>query len=205
VTLAALPFVDLVAPVSEPLAARLPARLVAGKLAVLPCGVDVRRFAPVSRTQARSELGLSPDQRYVLFPAAPRRPEKRFDRAQAVAEGLNLLVLGNVPPAQVPLWVNAADAVVVTSERESFGLAVLEALACDVPVLSTEVGIAPEVLSRVTGTYCAPFSLPDWRLALERVLADPDPRVAGRAEAERYSADRMAQRVLEAWRRLAAR
>ena len=113
-----------------------------------------------------------------------------------------LLVLGRVAPAEVPYWVNAADAVLVTSERESFGLSVLEALACDVPVLATDVGIAPEVLPRVPGTHCGPFSLGEWRAALDAVFEDPDPRVDGRAIAESYSADRMAERVLAAWREL---
>jgi glycosyltransferase involved in cell wall biosynthesis len=88
----------------------------------------------------------------------------------------------------------------VTSERESFGLAVLEALACDVPVLATEVGIAPEVLAGVPGTYCGAFDAAVWGRELARVLTDGDPRVAGRAAVEPYSAHRMAERVLEAWR-----
>src|SRR5438270_264495 len=80
---------------------------------------------------------------YRPFPADPGRQEKRYDRATEVAAGAELLVLRNVDPAEVPLWVNAASAVLVTSEREGFGLGALEALACDVPVLSTDVGIAP--------------------------------------------------------------
>jgi glycosyltransferase involved in cell wall biosynthesis len=205
VTLAALPFVDLVAPVSESLAALLPPRLVDGKLAILPCGVATDRFQPIPRAEARARLGLDPHRRYLLFPASPDRPEKRFDRAQAVAGDHSLLVLGRVAPGEVPLWVNAADAVLVTSERESFGLSVLEALACDVPVLATDVGIAPEVLAGVRGTFHGAFSLPDWRRALQVMLEDPDPRVEGRAVAERYSADRMAARVLEAWQELRSR
>src|SRR5436305_5100309 len=162
VTLAALPFVDLVAPVSKSLAGLLPPRLVEGKVAILPCGIATDRFRPMSRAQARAQLGLEADRRYLLFAADPNRPEKRFDRAQAVAQDGTLLALGRVAPNEVPLWVNAADAVLVTSERESFGLSVLEALACDVPVLATDVGIASEVLSDVPGTYCGPFSVAKW-------------------------------------------
>jgi glycosyltransferase involved in cell wall biosynthesis len=202
VTLAALPFVDLVAPVSSALAALLPSRLVDGRVAVLPCGVSLDRFAPMPRAEARARLGLDPEARYLLFPADPARAEKRFDRAQALAGDHRLLVLGRVSPTEVPLWVNAADAVLVTSERESFGLSVLEALACDVPVLATDVGIAPEALADVPGAYCGPYSPSAWRAALDAVLEDPDPRVAGRQVAERYSAERMAGRVLEAWRGL---
>ena len=90
----------------------------------------------------------------------------------------------------------------VTSEREGFGLAVLEALACDVPVLATDVGIAAEALDGIDGTYCGPFDAQTWRAALAPHLAAPDPRVDGRASAERFSTDRMAERVVAAWRSL---
>ena len=77
--------------------------------------------------------------------------------------------------------MNAANAVLVPSEREGFGLAVLEALACDVPVLATPVGVAPEALAGVSGTLCAPYDRERWRAALAPHLAAADPRIAGRA------------------------
>jgi glycosyltransferase involved in cell wall biosynthesis len=89
------------------------------------------------------------------LPADPARPEKQYELAQAVAGEVPLLVLKGVDPSEVPLGVNAVNAVLVTSERETFGPAVLEALACDVPVLATPVGIAPDVIARVEGSYCA--------------------------------------------------
>ncbi len=203
ITTAALPFLDLVATVSEPLAAEVPGWAVRrGRRAVLPCGVDVDRFKPMPRAQARAALNLDATGRYVLFPADPTRPEKRYDRAQATAGDTELLTLGNVDPAQVPFYVNAANAVLVPSERESFGLAVLEALACDVPVLATPVGIAPEALQDLAGTLCAPFDETRWRAALAPHLDADDPRVDGRARAERFSSDRMAADVVAAWRSL---
>lgn len=202
VTSAGLPFMDLVGPVSEPLEARLPRRWVRGRVEVLPCGVDLGRFRRVDRREARRALGLDEGGRYLLFPADPARPEKRHDRAAEVAGDTPLLTLGRVDPAQVPVWVNAADAVLVTSERESFGLAVLEALACDVPVLSTPVGVAPEVLAGLQGAYCGAFELGTWRGEVSRLLEQDDPRVDGRPVATRYSSDQMAERVYAAWRQL---
>lgn len=201
-TLAALPLMDLAAGVSQPLLDQLPGWARRRRTAVLPAGVDTTRFRAIPRDAARARLGLQPDRNYLLFPADPARPEKRHDRAAQVAGDTELLVLKNVDPADVPLWVNAANAVLVTSEREGFGLAVLEALACDVPVLATEVGIAPEALAGIEGTYCGPFEAATWREALAAHLSAGDPRVAGRARAERYSTDRMAERVVEAWRAL---
>jgi teichuronic acid biosynthesis glycosyltransferase TuaC len=200
ITTAALPFLDLVATVSEPLAAAIPGWAVRrGRRAVLPCGVDTLRFTPIPKSEARQRLGLQPKGRYLLFPADPARHEKRYDRALATAADTELLTLGNVEPAEVPFYVNAANAVLVPSDRESFGLAVLEALACNVPVLTTPVGIAPEVLQDIPGTLCAPFDEEHWRAALTPHLETDDPRIDGRASAEAYSSDRMAANVVAAW------
>jgi hypothetical protein len=69
-------------------------------------------------------------------------------------------------------------------------------------VLATPVGIAPEALQGIEGAYCGAFEPDEWRAALAPHLASADPRIEGRARAEDYSADRMAERVLDAWRSL---
>jgi glycosyltransferase involved in cell wall biosynthesis len=201
-TEAVLGRIDLLAAVSAPLAAQLPER-ARRRAVVLPCGVDLERFAPLARGQARSELGLDPMRPYALFAADPARASKRYDRALALAQaaGVELLTLGSVEPARVCLWVNSANAVVVPSEREGFGLSVLEALACDVPVLATPVGIHGDALRGVSGTLCAPFELSVWRAALEPHLHSADPRVDGRSSAARFSSRAMAELVAVAWRR----
>jgi len=174
---------------------------------VLPCGPDLGRFRPLPRAEARRRLGLAPDRPYLLFPANPARTEKRVDRAAAVAaeSGVELLTGGSIEPELMPLWVNAANAVLVTSDYEGFGLACVEALACEVPVLSTPVGIAPFALAGVGGTLCAPFEVAAWREALRPHLDDPDPRVAGTARAAALSAARMAERTIAAYEGLLAR
>ncbi len=177
------------------------------RVAVLPCGVDTGRFRPLPREDARAQLGLDPGRPYVLFPADPARQVKRFDRAQVLcarAGGAELLVLRHVPPERAPLWFNAANAVLVTSDSEGFGLAALEALACNVPVLSTPVGIAPLALAGVEGTLCESFDEESWLASLRPYLDAHDPRVAGRARAERFSSDRMAARVAAAYGALRA-
>jgi glycosyltransferase involved in cell wall biosynthesis len=213
-TAAALPLVDVIAAVSDALVAQLPCASARRRAQVLPCGVDTQRFQPLPREQARATLGLAPDRAYVLFPADPARAEKRYDRAQALCATVSaeLLTLGGIVPERVSLWINAADAVVVPSEREGFGLAVLEALACERPVLATPVGIHAQALDGLAGSLCAPFDLARWRAALEPHLAasasargtrsDASRPATGaaRARAERFSARRMAERVADAWR-----
>lgn len=208
ITLAGLRTSDIVGVTSQALAQRIPRWARSPKhVQVLPCGVDLGRFIRIDRRDARARLQLDPDGRYVLFSADPARPEKRFDRARQLLDGLadppTLLTLGDVDPGEVPVWINAASAVLVTSEREAFGLAALEALACDVPVLSTPVGVAPEALAGVAGALCAPFDEDVWRAALQAHLCADDPRLPdGRARAEPYSSDTCAHKVFEAWTEL---
>jgi teichuronic acid biosynthesis glycosyltransferase TuaC len=197
--------VDLVAAVSRALFAPedgrpgLPA--VPGA-AVLPCGPDLARFVPQPRAEARRSLGLDPGGRYLFFPANPARPEKRHDRAAEVAAacGAELLTGGSIEPERMPAWINAANAVLVTSDYEGFGMAAVEALACEVPVLSTPVGIAPYALTGIAGCLCAPFDAAAWTAAARPHLASPDPRVRGASRAASLSAARMAERAIEAYR-----
>lgn len=175
-----------------------------GRSAVLPCGADLSRFGPLSRTEARRELGLDPDRPFLFFPADPQRPEKRFDRAREVADhaGAELLTGGGIDPDRMPLWMNAAQAVMVTSDYEGFGLACLEALACDVPVISTPVGIAPHALRGLSNSLCLEFDAEAWSGFASTLLRDPEIRTDGRPRAEALSARRMADRVALAYRDL---
>jgi teichuronic acid biosynthesis glycosyltransferase TuaC len=184
---------------------RLPGAGRARRVAVLPCGVNMDRFTPEDRAAARERLGLDRAGRYLLFPADPGRPEKRHDRARALADaaGAELLTYEGRRPGEVPSLVNASNAVLATSEREGFGLAPLEALACDVPVLATDVGIAPLALAGVAGTHCSPFDRDRWLRALEPHLEAADPRVEGRSRAALFDRNRMARRVFEAYADLA--
>ena len=171
-------------------------------VAVLPCGYDPGRFRPSSRAEARTRLGLDPTGRYLVFPADPERSVKRHDRALEVARlaEADLLTAGEVDPERMPDLFNASAAAVITSESEGFGLVALEALACGVPVLSTPVGIAPFAVAGTPGCIVEPFDAARWAAVARGHLDDDDPRVEPDAVAAAFSAERMAERVLAAYR-----
>jgi glycosyltransferase involved in cell wall biosynthesis len=200
--------IDLVAVASrelfEPAAGRPGLRREAGRSAVLPCGAELGRFEPVPQARAREELGLDGDGRYLLFPADPARAVKRHDRAAEVARlaDARLLTGGRIDPDEMVLWVNAASAVLVTSDYEGFGLPVIEAIACGRPVLSTPVGIAPALLSGLDGCLAGPFDARTWAGLARAHVEAGDPRVEGRARARWFSARAMADRVVAAYAEL---
>jgi teichuronic acid biosynthesis glycosyltransferase TuaC len=199
VTRALLPRTALPAAVSRAFSRNLRGAGTSRRVAVLPVGISLDRFRRIPRAEARRRLGLDPDGPYLLFPHDPARPLKRFDRARAAAGDVPLLTLGSVAPDEMPYWINAANAVLVPSQDEGFGLSVIEALACDVPAFGTPVGIHPVALHGIEGAFCEEWDAARWRAALRPVVEAPDPRVDGRARAELFSADRMAERVVEAW------
>ena len=155
ITRAALPFTALPAAVSRAFSANVPG---AGTTGAWPCSPSASTSIASAASRGRrrgARLGVDPEGPYLLFPHDPARPLKRFDRAQEVAGDTRLLIMGRVAPAEVPYWINAANAVLVPSQDEGFGLSVIEALACGVPAFGTPVGIHPVALAGIVGALCA--------------------------------------------------
>jgi glycosyltransferase involved in cell wall biosynthesis len=186
---------------SEALRAALPSGLDERRVSLLPNGVSLERFAPRDRAAARVELGWAADCRHVLFPSAPSRPEKRYRLARAAvdsllarsAEEVELHVLDDVAPRDVPTWLNASDAVLLTSTHEGSPNAVKEALACDVAVVATDVGDVRERIAGVPGCVVAeatPEALAD---GLGVALAAG--RVPGREAVRPLALERVAEQL----------
>lgn len=115
---------------------------------VIPHGVDLQLFQPQSQFEARNRVGFCHDAFHVLFPYPAQRQVKDFPRAQRVVEAaqdkvskdLRLHALHGVPHEKMPDYMNASDVLLLTSRREGSPNSVKEALACNLPVVSTDVG-----------------------------------------------------------------
>ena len=102
ITRAALPFTALPATVSREFSENLPGAGATRRVAVLPVGIDLERFRPIPRREARERLGLDPDGPYLLFPHDPARPLKRHDRAVEAAGDVPLLTWAASRPTRCP-------------------------------------------------------------------------------------------------------
>jgi glycosyltransferase involved in cell wall biosynthesis len=141
----------------------------------------------------------------VLFPADRARAEKRFPLAEAAVEALRgrgadvvLHALAGVPHDEVPTWINAADAVLLTSTHEGSPNAVKEALACDVPVVSVDVGDVRSLLDGIAGCVVAPADPAGLADGLAAVLSGPG-RVEARERHLGLSLERAAERLIEVY------
>jgi len=180
----------------------------------LPSGIDWTRFVPTESAEARRRLGLAEGRRYVLFPAAPSRVEKRYDLARRGVELLRetwpdardveLIALDNVPHEQVPLFMNASDVVRMTSAFEASPVTIREALACNVPVISTDVGDARVVMQDIAGCRIVDAEPAKIAEALRGALAAPR-RVQARDRMRVYSLDTVAQALIALYGRVIER
>ncbi len=126
---------------------------------ILPCGVDLDLFKPVNKTLARNHLNLNQKSRLILFPFDPDRKTKRYDIAKACQERLlskgyqcELIVICNVKNELMPWYYNAADVMILCSDSEGSPTSIKEALACNTPVVSTDVGDVRDIMKGVKGT-----------------------------------------------------
>ena len=147
----------------------------AGRIELVPCGVDLDRFRPLGRDAARDELGinghkvllyvgriealkgvdlllhtaahLDGDDVQVLVVGSDAQGSGEVDRLRRLADDLSVgesvEFLGRIPQERLAWYYSAADACVIPSFYESFGLAALESMACGTPVVASGLGVFP--------------------------------------------------------------
>jgi len=125
---------------------------------VIPNGVDLNRFRPLDKEFCRKQLGLDENEMIILFIAGLNRAEKRLSLAtEAVGllneSNLRFFHLHDTPNEQVPFFINSADLLLLTSSREGSVYVVKEAMACNCPVVSTDVGDVKFVFGDMEGCF----------------------------------------------------
>lgn len=176
------------------------------RVSIIPTGVDMTLFYPCDLQEARRELGWGPTERVVLFNAGDPLC-KRLDLAQAAvqfAESLcgkiRFAVLGgNVPPNLIPLMMSAADCLLLTSDWEGSPNVVKEALACNLPVVSVDVGDVRERLEGVWPSFIVPRDAREIGKAICEVLRRRQ-RSNGRESEKDLSSEAVSQRIVSIYR-----
>lgn len=148
---------------------------------VIPTGLDFDEIPLIPTEEARRQLGLPLGKRLVLFVGNPKEPVKRFPLACAAVEALQrrypdgeLVVGSGRPRADILRLMNACDVLLVTSIQEGSPCVVKEALACNLPIVSLNVGDVPVRLRGVAGCeICADESPETIGASLSRVLTNP--------------------------------
>ncbi len=129
---------------------------------IIPYGIDLELLQPGCREAAREELGLAQQVPIVLFPYDPSRKVKQFNLVEQSISILNnefpeiqVVAIYDKPYESIPVYMNACDVLVMTSMTEGAPVAVREAMACNLPVVSVDVGDVAEVIGSTEGCSIA--------------------------------------------------
>jgi glycosyltransferase involved in cell wall biosynthesis len=195
----------------------------AAKVATVRNGVDLGSFRPLDRAAVRQRLGVdgavlltvgnileSKGQAIVVeaLAAMPQAtlmlvgsgPDENRVRALVKERGLEARVrfIGVVPHAALVDYYNAADVMVLATAREGWPNVVLESLACGTPVVATDVGGIPEILTApAAGRLLAERTPAAIAATVGALLREAPDRAAVRGHAERYSWDEVTAQQLE--------
>ena len=183
--------------------------LGAPQACVIPPGVDFELFQPADRTAARVKLGLPLDQELVLF-VGRATWEKRLEAIEAAVRLLaaerpnaRLLLVSGQPHDQIPLYMNAGDVLLLLSGYEGSPMVVKEALACNLPVVASDVGDVAELISSVEGCALCDGTPEDAARKLADVL-ERGQCVAGREAVAHLSLENEARKVAAVYERVVA-
>jgi len=133
------------------------------KVFVIPNGVNIKRYSFIEKTVAREKIKYFSEKKLVIFIADPSRPEKNFTLAKQAVDALNspeivLLTVYNVSNELIPYYLNAADVLLLTSKWEGSVNVIKEAMACNCPIVATDVGDIKLVVGQTEGCYVTSFN-----------------------------------------------
>jgi len=171
---------------------------------VMPNGVDFETFKPIPYEEARQKLGLDRDKKYMLFLSDPGRKEKNYkmaaDGCKLVAGGweLELLTLYDIPHNDIPVSLSASDALLLTSHFEGSPNAVKEAMACNCPIVSTDVGDVKEVIGDTEGCFITSFDPEDVASKIKLTL-EFGKRTNGREKIRHLDSKIVAEKLVEVY------
>lgn len=148
---------------------------------IIPNGVNLDTFQLIDFVEARKAVGFdtndklqTTNNKYVIWCSNPSRPEKNYALAEEAVKQLNithqtsniiLVPVYDKTPQEVCMYMNAADCLLLTSVSEGSPNVIKEAMACNCPIVTTNVGDVTERLENLEGCYV----VPDNELKSERV------------------------------------
>jgi teichuronic acid biosynthesis glycosyltransferase TuaC len=200
-------FASEVIVVSEHLIRYLPER----SYHVIPAGIDTELFSPMPQREARLTLKLPLNEKLVLFVGNPVRAVKRYALARNAVDKVTRflpvkIVLANgVPHERMPLYMNACDGLLVTSANEGSPNAVKEALSCNLPVVSVNVGDVRQRIGSIPGCTICNDDRPETIADALRLVIERGERVNGRDSVRDLDERLLARQVITVYKQALAR
>lgn len=168
---------------------------------VVPNGVDFKKFKFIEKDVAQKKVGFDNNKKHIIFVASMNQSVKNFDLAQKAyklldSKNAELNIVSFVDKDIMPHYMNAADVLIMTSFWEGSPNVVKEAMACNLPIVSTDVGDVKEIIKGTQGCYITSYDEVDISKKLEIVLKK-NKRTNGRNNVKHLGINNIAKKIIK--------
>ena len=172
-------------------------------ISLIPCGVDLDLFRPIDKREAMCRTNMDTEKHSVLFASAFSNRVKNSELAKeavAMLSDVELIELKGYTREQVMCLMNAVDLCLMTSYTEGSPQFIKEAMACNCPIVSVDVGDVSEVIDGVEGCYLTSYAPQDVASNISKAIAFGQ-KTNGREKLEKYGLelDSVAERVINVY------
>lgn len=174
---------------------------------LIPCGVDVNIFKVTDKFIAREKLSLDPEKKYILFTGTFTNKVKNYPLAKEtiylLKGDVELIELRGYSREEVALLMSAVDVLIMTSFTEGSPLVIREAMSCNCPIVSVDVGDVKEVITNTEGCYVSSeYSAKELAIYIDKILEE-NKRTEGREKMlKEYALEKIAKEVFEVYKKV---
>jgi len=176
------------------------------KTQIIANGVNFSMFKPLDKDVCREKLNIQTRKKVLLFLGNPEDPRKNYDLVQRAAKQVtdkDFLLINPYPIKHKDFvtYLNASDAFILASYNEGSPNVVKEAMACNIPILSTDVGDAEEIISKTKGCYLIDFDAIDVSEKIKLVMSFGK-RTTGRHDINHLDGEIVAQKIIDIYKKI---
>jgi len=171
---------------------------------IIPCGVNLNLFKPIDKLAARDKLGLDYNYNFVLFSSSFNNKIKNATLAKTALSNIEntiLIEMKGYSREEVHLLMNAVDILIVTSFSETGPLVVKEALACNCPIISTDVGDVKKLVKGTKNCHIVEYDAKQIEQKIRDILSSHQ-KSNGRAAVEHLGLEKIAADVYKLYKRV---
>ena len=171
---------------------------------IIPCGIDLNIFKPMPISDARNKLGLNQNTNYVLFSSSFNNKIKNYPLARLAVKKIDnceLIEMKDLSRTEVSLLMNAVDMLLVTSFSETGPLVVKEALACNCPIISTNVGDVNKLIKNVKNCFITDYNEKEIQDKIKLILESKE-KTNGRDAVKEYRLDLVSIKILKVYEKV---
>ena len=165
---------------------------------IIPCGINLKIFQPKDKVALRKKLDWDQKKVYILFSSSFDKPVKNVNLAYKSTQNIKnseLIELKNYTKIELSNLMNAADLLLVTSFSETGPLIVKEAIACNCPVVSTDVGDVKEIIVKRKNSFVTSYNPKEIEAVIKKVIKLKKPVPKDELTLQEYDLNYAAQRI----------